>query len=466
MNRKVKKIFLVIVGIIFLLMTMVVIRYGVIIKEYHSLKIHKEYNWSITPPPFYSGTETVDFLVNGKELDLALWWESLSGTMEITITDIKGNICYCEKSGKMDSEFSLNLEEGQYQLAVQAADFTGAVFLGYGNIVRVTELPDDNYFVINSKPDKGFYWDYILFIPNEVTENHLLVSPNNSGFVSDSMNFHNEMAKELILFKSPLAEELGVPLLVPVFPRPESQSSLYTHALDRGTLLTNMKEYARLDLQLIAMIDDAKAILAERGIIFENQLLMSGFSAAGDFTDRFTFLHPDIVKAAMIGGCSNMIPYSVLDNENLPYPIGIYDYKDITGKAFDREAFAIVSRYLYKGSEDEGGWITCEENGEVSAYTGKEYYEKIERNQLIASQNQLAVPVYTGEEIKEAEISQIMFRIYKGEILVNRFLMIEKIYNELGLKNNQFVIYQELGHEINDVILQDELNFFKSVLEE
>lgn len=443
----------------------IAIRYGIIIKHYQNLEIRKENTWSMSQHPFYSGTETIEFYVNNIELDLALWWESLSGTIEITITDMEGNIYYCEKSEKIDSECSLDLEEGRYQLSIHASGFTGAISVGYGNIVRVTELPDNNYYVIKSNPDKGFYWDYILFIPNEVMEKYLLIAPNNSGFVSDSIDLHRERANELILSKSELAEELGVPLMVPVFPRPAAHSDMYTHALDRGTILSNRKEYTRLDSQLIAMVEDTKSILAERGIMLDNQILMSGFSAAGDFTDRFTFLHPEIVKAAVIGGCSNMIPYTVLNDENLPYPIGIYDYTDITDEDFDSEAFARVSRYIFKGSEDEGGWISCDENGEVVVYTGKEYYEKYEKGRLMESQKQLGIPIYTGEEIKENETNQILFRVYEGKILVDRFLLIEEIFDELGLNNNHFVIYQGLGHEIKDEILQDELEFFKSVLE-
>ena len=86
-----------------------------------------------------------------------------------------------------------------------------------------------------------------------------------------------------------------------VFPRPKKDWRIYTHALDRDSLLTERKEYRRFDQQLIRMIDDARTRLRSDGYRFDKRVLMFGFSASGMFTNRFTFLHPERIKAAAIG---------------------------------------------------------------------------------------------------------------------------------------------------------------------
>lgn len=454
----------IIVIIIFIII--MTIKYISILNQYKEvMNSDKSYNWSITQHPFYNTYKNIEFIIDDtKEIGLNLWCESLTGNVELKITDEKGNINYNTKFNQAEKEYSLPLEQGKYKLEINISNFTGAVALGYENIVVINNLPKENYSIIPGNPSNGFQWEYILYIPNKVTINKLLVVPNNTGTVSDNIDIHKENAKGLILYKSKLADELGVPLLVPIFPRPRSHDELYTHALDRATILTNISELKRLDLQLIAMIDDSKKILSQNGIKLDEKILMSGFSASGDFTDRFTFLHPEIVKAAVIGGSANIIPYNNLNGQNLPYPIGIYDYEKITGKKFDVNLIADVYRYIYKGSDDEGGWMRSEENGKVTTYTGKEYYEKFKVPQLIESLKQHDGPIYINGSLTNIEQEEILFRVYDKKILIDRFLIIKSIFNELNLDKNKFIVYERLGHEITKEIREDELEFFKKIL--
>ncbi|MTI69724.1 MAG: hypothetical protein FH751_05640 [Firmicutes bacterium] len=83
-----------------------------------------------------------------------------------------------------------------------------------------------------------------------------------------------------------------------------------------------------------------------------------------------------------------------------------------------------------------------EENGKIITYTGKEYYEKFKLPKLIEK----------------------LFRVYEQKNFVDRFLIIKFIFNELNFNKNEFVVYDGLGHEINNGIRQDELEFFKRVL--
>ncbi len=460
--KKMKRIFL----MLSIFMIFVVINYILIIGQYKKAAANGGYsNWTMMQHPLYNASHKIEFLMDeAKELELNLWWRSLTGSIEVTITDKKGEIYFSKKANQMKDEYLVALRQGRYILSINISNFTGAAALGYENIVRINAFPNEGYSIIPSDPSKSFYWDYLLYIPSKIKESKLLVVPNNTGKVSDLIDVHKEKAKELIIYKATLAEDLGIPLLVPIFPRPESHNELYTHALDRETIFTNINELKRLDLQLIAMIDDAKRILSEKGIMIDEKIFMSGFSASGDFVDRFTFLHPEMVKAAVIGGSDNIIPYKNLNGENIPYPIGIYDYEKITGREFDVNLIGDVYRYIFKGAEDEGGWQLWVENGKKIRCTGKEYYEKFEAPQLIESLKKRAIPICVEGNLTDVEQKEILFRAYDGKILIDRFLKIKETFDTLNIDKSEFVVYKGIGHEITEEIRQDELEFFRKIL--
>jgi hypothetical protein len=155
----------------------------------------------------------------------------------------------------------------------------------------------DSLLIIQKNPEKGFQNDYILFIPKGTPLNKkifLLVEPNNTGKISDSMEVHRAYAIDLASVSSVgnnVSTELRIPLLVPIFPRPASQPLVYTHALDRDVMLEKNPELKRLDLQLLKMIDDAQSILHAMNIVVDRKVFMSGFSASATFTNRYSFIH-------------------------------------------------------------------------------------------------------------------------------------------------------------------------------
>jgi hypothetical protein len=186
---------------------------------------------------------------------------------------------------------------------------------------------------------KGFQWPYYLYVPSTIESSHILVITNNTGHTSDDFSVHDQSAQSLVNWKKSLAKYLGCPLLVPVFPRPYNfQEAGYTHALDEVSLTATSTVYHRLDLQLIAMIEDAINRLNEREIDFEETILMWGSSASGMFANRFTALHPERVKAAAIGapGGWPIVPVAEYEGVELNYPIGIADLFQLVGYSFDR----------------------------------------------------------------------------------------------------------------------------------
>ncbi len=183
-------------------------------------------------------------------------------------------------------------------------------------------------------------------MPTAARKGRLLVLPNNTGFHTKDLALLRASASCQISQQAKLAEKLGAPILVPLFPRPAipSRDNLYLHALTRASLETQVAAYRRVDLQLVAMIDDARAALHAHHIDVDERVLLSGFSASGSFVNRFAFLHPDRVAAVACGspGGWPLAPVSSIDGDELDYPVGIADVgaPALTGAAIDRAALA------------------------------------------------------------------------------------------------------------------------------
>lgn len=221
---------------------------------------------------------------------------------------------------------------------------------------------------VSADPRIGFRSDYYLYVPETLYRDAdgnavLLVQPNNSGRTSDDVGVHRRDAWMTGFERKRIADELGVALLVPAFPRTASDWKVYTHALDRDVLTTRDPLLARLDLQLIAMIDDARARLQKAGTPVDGKILLQGYSASAMFANRFTALHPRRVRAASIGspGGWPIAPVAQVGVDALPYPAGIADLSALTGTPFDAAAFARVPQYLYMGDADDNDSLDFED---------------------------------------------------------------------------------------------------------
>lgn len=230
-------------------------------------------------------------------------------------------------------------------------------------IILFTSCKDKGQ-LIYTVPDTNdsYNFPYFLYLPEDLAPDKelvLIVEPNNSGFISDSLEKHIEKARGQatsdFYIGNFVARELQYPLLVPVFPRPESDWEIYTHALDRDAINQENNDLERIDLQLLAMVREAQAILTGMGFNVNKKILMTGFSASGTFVNRFTLIHPEKVMASAAGGLNGllMLPRENLFGEPLPYPIGVDDYENLFGKPFDAEAFQQLPQFLFMGAQDE-----------------------------------------------------------------------------------------------------------------
>lgn len=214
----------------------------------------------------------------------------------------------------------------------------------------------------DADPAAGYHAPFYLYVPRTATHPSaagesltLLVQPNNSGTTSDDPEVHRKDAWWTAFGRHRLANELGVALIVPAFVRPAVDWRIYTHALDRDVLTTTRPDVRRLDLQLLAMVDRARASLSEAGIETDERFLIQGFSASGMFANRFAALHPSRVKAVAAGspGGWPIAPVAQWNGEALLYPAGIADIEQLAGQPFDSLAWVAMPQLIVMGSLDE-----------------------------------------------------------------------------------------------------------------
>ena len=277
----------------------------------------------------------------------------------------------------------------------------------------------------------GFAFPYYLFIPQGIDSNnpiYLLVEPCNTGSGDNFKKLDRKVkAFTEASHATVIARKLKIPLLVPVFPRPGGdQWQLYTHALDRDTLLLTEGGLRRIDLQLIKMIDHAQRLLRHNNVKMNEKIFMNGFSASGTFTNRFAILHPTVVRAVATGGINSIptFPTDRWDDVTMRYPVGIADVKEIAGIEFDGTAYKKVSQYIYMGALDDND----------------------------------TVPYRDAFDEVDAELVKSLIG---AEMMPDRWEVSQSIYKALEIPA-QFVTYENTGHQIKSEIIDDIVVFFKA----
>jgi pimeloyl-ACP methyl ester carboxylesterase len=343
-----------------------------------------------------------------------------------------------DKIIKLNDKEVKNSDELRKRLGNTKPGQTLAVTIKRGDkemMIRVTlgKRPAFAGVRVDAEPDKGFSWAYYLYVPVKLRDRSaaktctILVRPNNTGQIDDDAAVHGRAARNDVTDLQSFADRLAVVVLEPTFPRPKSDWQIYTHALNRATLLTDKPRLVRIDRQLEAMIDHAAARLAAEGMAVDHRVLLFGFSASGMFANRFTFLHPERIKAAAIGspGGWPLAPASYWHGKTLPYPIGVADVEAVAGKPFDAAAAARVPMFLFMGDQDTNDSVIFRDS-----------YSKSDENLI-------------GE----------LF----GKTPVSRWPFAERLYREV-LPRAIFKEYPGVGHKVTKQMLADVQAFFASEL--
>lgn len=282
---------------------------------------------------------------------------------------------------------------------------------------------------VEAQADKGFAYPYYLYIPASMREETaksklqtLLVIPNNTGTIDDDLAVHEQNVKQKMFQVGFVFGKLNVPVLMPVFPRPKTDWKIYTHAIDRDSLLTEKAEYKRFDLQLAAMIENARQRFAQENIKIDEKVLLYGYSAAGMFVNRFAFLHPDKVKAVASGspGGWAIAPSAKFKDKTLRYPIGTGDFKTVAGKNLDLKQLQNISFFIFTGDKDDNDSVVFGDG-----------YEEEDKN--------------------------LIFELF-GKTPLERWEISRKLYEENKLKA-EFKLYPNIAHKVAPEMLTDVLAF-------
>ena len=305
-----------------------------------------------------------------------------------------------------------------------AADPTPTPSPGKGQLI---EIP--------AAPEKGFHFPYLLFLPDPAEGkkyDYLLVEPNNTGRGSDDFEIHRSAATALARDSSVgnwVAKALRIPLLVPVFPRSSTTKDVYTHSIDRDTILISSGPLKRLDLQLLAMIADARPRLEAMKRPVRSKILINGFSASGLFANRFSLLHPEVVAAAAYGGINGFItlPVEELKARQLNFPVGIADLEKITGHSFDRPAYLAIPQFGYMGADE--------------------------------TNDALVYPDAYSEEERT-----LIFELLGRKMMPDRWEAVQAVYQTQKV-SIQFKTYPGIGHGTDGRINKEVAEFFRGVIE-
>lgn len=346
---------------------------------------------------------------------LSFWMETLEGEASVRLLGPDGAPLLAWAGRRGESDVTRALAAGKYVLEIDPAKSSGgrALFGVRGFLVHRCEMNEALVSEQPAAPARGFHWPYFLYLPKTPRAGHLFVVPNNTGYTTDDVELVRASSTCEVRRQAALADALGAPLLVPLFPRPPigDDGNLYLHALTRAALTAEAPAFRRVDLQLLAMADDARAVLAAKGITVDAKLLLSGFSASGSFVNRFAVLHPERVLAVACGspGGWPIAPVEKVDGETLPYPVGVADVRVLAGGPVDPRALKAVAWLFFLGDQDANDAV-----------------------------------IYRDSFSKADE--ELVFRLF-GPTPVSRWKKAEVLYAKAGL-DARFVLTPGVGHEV------------------
>jgi predicted esterase len=292
---------------------------------------------------------------------------------------------------------------------------------------------------VEASPGDGFHQPYLLVVPTEVTPGAPILVALPTPQTSTDPAEYLAAAQRMATNAGPLLSQLKTPILVPVLPRPPVKVeggyiNLYIPALSRAALETDDPELARMDRQVLAMVDHARRRLQEeRNIEAHAKAIFAGFSAGGHFATRMAILHPQRVLAVWSGGTGGhpILPVGELEGQRLTYPVGVADLEQVAGEAFDAEAFAKVPMLIIQGDADTNASIPRDDRPSDS---------------------------YSSEQAR-------LVLSLLGESAVERLKKVEQVYEQAGSRA-EFRVYPGAGHEMTPEVVRDMLGFISRQIEE
>lgn len=297
-----------------------------------------------------------------QEVHFKFWFATSQGLLRVRLLSPSWQPIFVQSGASGEVSLTRRVPKGIciLELNVKRTHEGRAEFAAKGSIISAVHLHSSRTLLCAASPSKGFHWPYLLYRPGKIKHPYLLVAPNNTGFPLEDLALLRVAATNEVRQNSSIAERLGCPLLVPLFPRPQIDGgNLYLHALSRESLLTRVPKYRRVDQQLLCMMQDARDRLQKRGLAIDPMALLYGFSASGSFVSRFAMLHPERVLAVACGspGGWPIAPVARMNGNQLDYPVGIGDLESLSGHPVDWPALKSVAWFFFLGEKDNNDSI-------------------------------------------------------------------------------------------------------------
>jgi predicted esterase len=287
--------------------------------------------------------------------------------------------------------------------------------------------------MVEASPEQGFHIPYLLLIPESLRPDAAIVVASPTPPTSEDSADYLAAARRIADNAGALLSTAGIPVLVPVLPRPPLALSnghfinIYFPALSRAALLASDEHLVRMDRQVLAMIEHARVrIQALRNVTVHPKAIFAGFSGGGHFATRIAALHPDRVLAVWAGGMSGhpILPIADYAGRTLTYPVGIADLEEVAGAAFDRDAYASIPMLIVQGAAD--------------------------LNTSLPSGNAPSESYSTAQGCLVRELF--------GETPLERIKNIKPIFESVNPRV-MFRIYSDVGHQITPEVARDVLEF-------
>jgi hypothetical protein len=265
----------------------------------------------------------------------------------------------------------------------------------------------DKFVFIPPVPEEGFNIPYVIKFPsgnysdeNKNLKKHMLLgnygsqANPNYGFALFqyiNQNVYDGQPSYTSNDNIPIltSDKLDIPMLTPIVTWNCAQSdfdqTLNTN-LDRDSVLAtkdNMSTYLKmycgnsqtplripfeayeypsmidLEKQFYHIIKHSVKLLNNFKYSVEEKVFLTGFSSTGNFSQRFSTIYPEVVKAYFAGGISApILPGNTINSKSLLYPVGTSEHKLLFDREFNLDKYNNIAKINFIGKyEDRFSYI-------------------------------------------------------------------------------------------------------------
>ena len=234
--------------------------------------------------------------------------------------------------------------------------------------------------VVEHVPTSTNPYYFYTYFPQSALEKRditLLVWGHGSGDKDweGSMDSYKEGASKTLKNLKYYFEKYKLPGLIVAVP---NSFGVESHKLTQQTFTTTNELFRRPDLKVVdAIWNQYIPFLRSLGFNVDENIYMMGFSGPGIFSYRFSIIHPEHIRAVWMGG-GTVFPLVVnsCEGTTIDWPVGINNFKQLTGEDFDFEAFKKIYFYVERGELDTNsvntlGYLTQDQLDFINKYFGK-----------------------------------------------------------------------------------------------